>query len=326
MRAAVLVLLVTLPALAGCLAGTEGLTETPTPEGSGEPLDKSAAPEAQAPAPVGSLVLTARFEDLTALAGVNITVANRSAVTGPDGIVRFDGLAPGSYVATARKLSHRTAQLGVTVLAGKTTEAEIILAAEGEGQHAHENGVKAHRDLYVFHGRFDCTATYLIITGDCLTIVDAAANATGAPVDGAATKERYLIDFPLDYSWTTLIVEMTWNDTTGSLDEGMTLALEPSEAPADGHAAKYARAAGGSPLALRLEAGEKHETATAEDMPNPAGGEVLRARAFLKGLAHRPGGSDFLGVGVAANHEFTLYVSIFYGEKPEPAYTATGGE
>ena len=316
--------------LAGCVdadapeaeaAPSEGATPAAAQVGDAR-QGGAAAPE------TGRLVVLARMPDLTPLAGVNVTVRNESRLTDAEGVARFDALAPGLAQVEARKEAHRTAQLAVQIVAGEEAQAEAVLAAAEGGQHAHEGGLFSHRDLYTFEGRFDCSATYLIITGDCLLALDAAANETGLPArPGDQTGERYLIDFPLDLTWTALVVEMAWTATapTPATGEGMTLALEPAEAPADGHAAKYARAVGGSPLRIELEAGEKHATATADDMPNPLGGEVIRTRAYVQGVAHNPGGTDFLGVGAAKDHAFTLYVSVFYGEPAPEGYTAIPG-
>ena len=291
----------------------------------GEPISAASlvpAPGAAAPA-TGDVVVRARMPDLQPLPGVVVTAANVTATTDAEGLARLAGLPAGTHALEARKEAHRTALLDVDVRANATSEVEVVLAALTGDQHAHEKGLFAHRDLYAFQGHFDCSATYVIITGDCLLVVE---NATGQQV-GGGTSERHLIDFPLDASWATLVVEMTWtsNLSTPATGEHMTLALEPAEAPADGHAAKYARAVGGSPLALRLENGVRHETATAEDMPNPDGGEVIRARAYVAGLAHNAGGAGFLGVGAAAQHDFTLHVSIFYGEPAPDGYSALGG-
>lgn len=305
---------------AGCTTG-----DAPAPEPQAAALEPAGA--AANVTATGSLAVLARMPDATLLPGVNVTVGNESRLTDATGLARFEALPAGSHAIEARKEAHRTAQQSVEIVAGEETRVEIVLAAAGNDQHAHENGVSAHRDHYRFEGHFDCSATYLIITGDCLVVVQNATATAGAPDPASgATTERHIIDFPLDLNWTTLVVEMEWQAgaPTPATGEGMTLALEPAEAPADGHAAKYARAEGVSPLAVRLEAGVQHETATAEDMPNPEGGEVIRARAFVMGAAHRPAGTPFLGAGASAGQSFTLHVSIFYGEPAPEGYTALG--
>lgn len=257
--------------------------------------------------------MLAVFADKSPLAGVRVEVANQSAQTDATGAARFDALPAGTHALLATKPAHRAAQQSVEIVAGAQTQTEVVLAAEDGGQHAHAAGFAAHSDTYVFEGRFDCTAIYLIIPGDCLIVVQNATGAAGLPDPVSnATTERNVIDFPLDLNWSRLVVEMTWSDPAVPTVDGMTLALEPAEAPADGHAAKYARTNGASPLRVELAPGVKHETATGDDMPNPEGGEVIRARAFVRGYAHNPGGTTFLGVGATTDFRFTLTVTIDY--------------
>lgn len=280
--------------------------------------------EPSAPAPqTGALTVLAVFADRTPLAGVNVSVANESQLTDASGVARFPALPAGTHTLVATKTAHRAAQQQVTIVAGAQNSAEVVLAAEDGGQHAHKVGFAAHTDVYAFEGHFDCTAVYVIIPGDCLIVVENATHTAGLPDPVSnATTERNVIDFPLDVNWSALVVEMTWEEPMPPTSEGMTLALEPAEAPIDGHSAKYARVDGTSPLRLELLPGAKHETATEEDMPKPEGGEVLRARAFVRGYGHHPAGTDFLGVGAAKDFTFTLYVSVFYGEPAPSGYTA----
>jgi hypothetical protein len=312
MRALLLVLLLV---LAGCVKPP--VDEVPIETASG--ADPSTAPLP----PTGSLSILALFTDRTPLAGVNVTAGNASHITDASGLARFDDLPPGTYTLVASKTAHRTAQEELIIEPGKETTAEIVLSPEEGGQHAHKVGFGSHADLYEFAGHFDCTAVYVLIPGDCLIVVENVTHTAGTPDPiSNTTREKNLIDFALDLNWTMLIVEMTWQEPSPPTSDGMTLALEPSDAPADGHAAKYARVDGASPLRLELLPGVRHATATEKDMPNPAGGEVLRARAFVRGLGHHPGGTDFLGVGAAKDFDFTLYVSVFYGEPAPSGYTA----
>lgn len=295
-----------------------------------KPTDEPAAPLAEdhplydpALTQTGALTVLAVFADRTPLAGVNVSVGNESRITDAGGLARFDELLAGVHTLVATKPAHRTAQQEITIRAGGETTAEIVLAAEDGGQHAHKVGFNAHTDVYRFDGHFDCTAVYVIIPGDCLIVVENATHTAGLPDPVSnATTERNVIDFPLDINWSALVVEMSWEEPMPPTSEGMTLAIEPAEAPVDGHAAKYARVDGTAPLRIDLIPGMKHETATEQDMPKPEGGEVLRARAFVRGYGHHPAGTDFLGVGAAKDFTFTLYVSVFYGEVPPEGYTA----
>ena len=295
--------------LAGCVR-PEGLEQEDLAPAAVVP---SAPVDATPPPTTGGLTVLAVFPDKTPLAGVKLTLGNETRTTDASGSARFDAVPAGAHTLVASKAAHRTAQQQVEIVAGVETRAEVVLAAEEGGQHAHAVGFEAHEDVYVFEGRFDCSATYLIITGDCYLLLQNVSETTGAPDPlSGTTEERNIIDFPLDVNWTTLVVEMTWEEPSPPTSEGMTLALEPAEAPADGHAAKYARVVGGSPLRIEMVPGVQHETATQDDMPNPLGGEVIRARAFVKGYAHDAGDQGFLGVGVAQELDFLLTVRVTY--------------
>lgn len=320
--------------LAGCIGAPQSPASEPLAPASQEDAPDSQAPARDAPASgepprenrTGTLVVTTRMPDRSALAGVEVTIgaSNVTGATDASGSVTFERVPVGSTLVTARKAAHRTAQVSSQIAAGATTTLELELAPERDDQHAHEKGVFQHFDQYRFEGHFDCSATYVIVTGDCFILLDNVSGQAGAPArPGDVTSERNLIDFPLDATWRTLVVEMTWDATapTPATGEGMSLALEPAEAPADGHAAKYARVAGGSPLRVEMAPGVRHETATEQDMPNPEGGEVLRARVFLTGASHNPGGTTFLGVGATVQHDFALVVSIFYGEPAPEGYS-----
>lgn len=303
--------------LAALLLLVPGCVRPESDAPAGEDLVAAAADVGAAPVPsaptTGALLVTAVFADKTPLAGVKLEVANETRTTNMTGVARFDALPEGAHTLVATKTAHRAAQQQVEVRAGGETSVEVVLAAEDGGQHAHAVGFEAHEDVYTFEGHFDCSATYVIITGDCLILVENVTSTAGAPDPASgATTENNVIDFPLDLNWSLLVVEMTWQEPNPPTSDGMTLALEPAEAPADGHAAKYARAQGASPLRLELHPSVQHETATEEDMPNPLGGEVLRARAFVKGYAHNPGGTTFLGVGAAQGFAFTLTVRVTY--------------
>lgn len=323
MRVAVPLLLVALlvAPLTGCV-------------GSEDPLDAAAldpvasegpapAAEASTAAGFGSLRVFAHLPDRSPLANVSVEVANRTALTGVDGLARFADLPIGFYEVNATKEGHRAARVGVQVTSGAEAYTEAALSVAAAAAPA---APVAHADapeVYEFEGYFECSATYLIVTGDCLTLVDNVTSQAGAPVSpGESSNTLNAFEFPLDLGWKSAVLELEWAQTATSTTDGMSIALEPTEAPADGHAARYARVQGQSVLRLELHAGEKHETATADDMPNPLGGEIVRARVFQLGEFHNPGGTPFLGVGAALGQRFTLYVSVFYGERAADDYSA----
>jgi len=336
MRPLALVPVLLVLALAGCTD-----QETPTDD-----LTVQAPPADEGDA-TGSLLVVVVTPDLKPIEGAVVHVDNLELSTDRTGSARAAGLAPGSRVIEVDKPGFRPARQGIDIVAGEETRSEVkLLPSPAGGTGPQEEAPptdgdgtpepQVFQEVFHYQGYFDCSATYLIITGDCLLVADVAVDGAFGAVNGTppvrpgdATSEEFVLEFPLDFDWRTVVAEMHWNATTLA-GERMTFALEPAEAPEDGHAAKYGRAEGGSPLLVRLEPGVPHENATASadgeepDMPNVQGGEVLRTRSYVQGEFHRPGGTEFLGVGAAVNQKFDVYVTVFYGG-PAPAGYTIGG-
>lgn len=321
MRIAVVLLLIT-ALLAGCTQSSDG------PDALNDP--------ATADQELGELRVVVVDPDLAPIAHANVTVAGRNGTTDAAGSASFE-VPAGFHEIHATKDGYRAARAGADVAAGATQETQIKLLPQsgstphpdgGESGserpgHGDHSGRSAYREPFHMEGFFDCSATYLIITGDCLLLLDNVTEQAGIPVQpGNATDEKYVLEFPLDLDWRTVVAEMYWDETTLA-GEKMTFAVEPADAPEDSHAPKYARAEGANPLRIQLEPGAAHENASASadgeepDMPNPHGGEVLRTRSFVQGELHRPGGTEFLGVGAAVQQRFDVFVTVFYGE-PAP--------
>jgi hypothetical protein len=313
-------------ALAGCA------DQTPA----GAPVDVVAPSTTTGPT-TGSLLAVVMTPELKPIQGAIVRVDHHQIGTDETGSARVDALGPGSRVIEVSKPGFRTAKQGVAIVAGEESRTDVKLLPSPDppqtGPDGNESAPQAYPEVFHYRGYFDCSATYLIITGDCLLVADTvvgeafgAVNQTPPLQPGNATAEKFVLDFPLDFDWKTVVAEMYWDATTLA-GEKMTFALEPAEAPEDGHAAKYARAEGGSPLRMRIEPGVPHENATASadgdapDMPNPHGGEVLRTRSYVQGELHRPGGTGFLGVGAAANQQFDVYITVFYGAAAPADYS-----
>jgi hypothetical protein len=317
-----------LPCVASVLILLAGCTSPPAAPTDG-PTDAS-----REVADTGSLLVTVVTPDLYAIEGATVTVGTSTTTTDAQGSARFNELPVGLAVIEASKEGFRTATAGAEIKAGEEATARVKLLP-GEttptgptpGKNATVPGTPLvagdrNPEQFTLNGYFDCSATYVIITGDCLLVIDTAMEELGRPErPGNTTKEEFVLEFPLDLGWKQVDAEMHWNSSS-LLGERMTFAIEPAEAPADGHAAKYARAAGGSPLRLTLRPGVPHPNATASadgqepDMPNALGGEVLRTRSYVQGLAHNPGGTTFLGAGVALQQRFQVLVTVHYGLMP----------
>lgn len=311
---------VAIVALVLLLAGCVKPAPTPQPETTlAMDIPVLAAPQH------GSARVVVRMSDETPLADAAVTIGNLTQLTNANGTTTFTQLSLGTHNVSATKTAHRASQASVTIQADQEAVLDIVLPLEDGANHAHASGVFAHRDLYKFSGHFDCSATYVIITGDCMTVLTNVSEQSGGPdLTNELTNESNIIPFAVDRNWTAFVAELRWNAgvETPATGQQMTIAFEPAEAPKDGHAAKYAYVEGVSPLRVQLDAGKPGPGATSGDMPNPQGGEILRARAYVAGLGHHPAGQGLLGVGAAHEHEFELFVTIFYGENAPEGYTA----
>lgn len=313
--------------LAGCAGPTAQVQQAQEAGGT------TAAPDAVPAQPdTGTLVVYALDAKLRPLADAEVTLAdNRTQTTNGDGMARFEDVPAGTVLLTVSKEGYRTAQSGARVEPGREVQANVKLL-EDETVAAVQAANEPRRDQYHFRGYFECSATYLIITGDCMLLADTVTEGLGLGTPaGNGTQEEFMLDFPLDYNWTSVVGEMHW-DSGGPLNgEAMTFALEPTEYNSTGHAPKYARDEGTSPLRWVVHAGEAHPSATASadgdepDMPDPFGGEVVRTRSYVAGqVLHRPAGTDFLGVGAAVTQQFEVVVTVFYGERAPEDFTVAG--
>lgn len=263
------------------------------------------------------------------LAGANVTLTdNRTRTTDDGGLARFDDVPAGTMGLTARLDGYRPAISSAAIAADERTELQVkLLPSETAAAPVETN--ETYRQTFHFRGYFECSATYFIITGDCMLLIDTVTEAAGFGTPaGNTTAEEYKLDFPLDHGWTSIVGEMHWTANRPASGEQMTFALEPTEYNATGHAPKYARDEGTSPLRWVVHNGEPHPTATASadgdepEQPNEAGGEVVRTRSYVAGqFLHRPAGTNFLGLGAAVNHEFEVVVTVFYGERAPDDFT-----
>lgn len=324
--------------LAGCLGDQADPEPASTPNGlAGIVNGTDDAPEDGDPATTGTVRIEVVNPSLEPIAGAKVAVAGRTGLTGDDGFATLDRVRQGTHNLSANKDGYREAIAEVTVIPGDTATTRVKLLPEFLAPATPpppEN--QSYAREYDFAGVFECSLVYLIIPGDCLTIVDYTLDQPCQQPDvpdaactdvrpGDATDEQNAFDFPLDRGWETVIVEQVWTPIIPGTK--MQVALEPAEYDEQGHAPKYARVYGENPLYIRLENGVVHETAEASvegadpGMPNPAGGEVITSRSFIIGEGHNAGGLGFLGVGFAYGQRFDVYVTVFYGEPAPEGFT-----
>ncbi len=257
----------------------------------------------------GTLLIEVTDAGLDPIEGATVeATANqtqREAQTGSDGQVRWEAVPAGSLNVRVSADGHHAQQRNVTVPAGDTASASFALETATTGPWTQS---------FEFNGFFECSATYLIITGDCLAPARAATQQAGLGPDVNATNHRFTFPFEIQEGWETLRIEQTWEDgelTAGSM---MRVNLEPVEAGTEGHSPHFARTEGSSPLSMTLEAGQTHGTASDASLNVPEGPVDLRTRTFHLGIeeTHQPAGTSFLGAGAAVQQPFTVLVEVTY--------------
>lgn len=290
-----------LAALTGCLGIAEGPgTATPEPAASGE-----AAGE-----PEAVLVVEVTDPALVPIEGANLTLDTgegpRQARTGADGTARLTELPEGPALLTVEAEDHRGRELRVDLDADQVHRRSVVLQPSPDGE--------AFVQRFEFEGFFECSASYMIVTGDCLAAPRAVSEQVGGPGFNA-TNSRYTFPFQIHRGWETIEIEQTWDEPTVGTGSTMRLNLEPRNPDeTEGHSLQYAEADGTSPIELVVEKGKPHENAS-DGMVVPEEGGWLRTRTFHLGLSetHNPAGTEFLGTGVALQQHFTVVVEVRYG-------------
>lgn len=292
-------------ALAALAAGCVGL---PGPTDDASP---SSAP-ADGAADRSGAVLVVEVTDpaLAPIEGAGVTLDTgegpREARTGAGGSARLADLPAGPAVLAVRAEEHRGRELRVALDAGETTRRSVVLDPRPDGE--------PYVQRFAFEGFFECSASALIVTGDCLAAPRAVSEELGGPGFNA-TNARYTFPFPVHEGWGTITVTQTWDEPTVGTGSTMRLNLEPrNPSETDGHSPQYAEADGTSPITLTVEEGTRHENASSEGMVVPEQGAWLRTRTFHLGLTetHNPAGTAFLGTGVALQQDFTVVVEVRY--------------
>lgn len=225
--------------------------------------------------------------------------------TGPDGQAILTELPPGPVTLHVDANGYQPLQRTTHVAAGTTTETTLLL----------QETTKATVQRFELNGFFECSATYLIITGDCFAPARALTDELGGGPQINASNHRFTFPFQAHEGWSTIHITQTWEEGTLTAGSMMRINLEPDDPDTrEGHSPRFARAEGGSSLELTLHAGETHATAS-EDAPTPTGQPLdLRTRTFHLGLeeTHRPAGTGYLGAGAAVQQPFTVIIEVTY--------------
>lgn len=288
-------LLALVPLLAaGCIAAD--------PAEVGDNADDQAQP-GQA---VGDLLIRVTDASMQPVPDATVTTEEgHETRTEPDGQTVLTELPAGPLTLHVDANGYQPLQRTTHVAAGTTTETTVLL----------QETSKATVQRFELNGFFECSATYLIITGDCFAPARALADELGEGPQINASNHRFTFPFQAHEGWSTIRITQTWEDGTLTAGSMMRINLEPDDPDTrEGHSPRLARAEGGSPLELILHAGQTHATAS-EDAPPPTAQPLdLRTRTFHLGLeeTHRPAGTGYLGAGAAVQQPFTVLIEVTY--------------
>lgn len=316
-----LVVALTASLLAGCLAGERASVVGSLEAASTAAPPPPAAPrtgEAEAPTTVEIRGVVADAT-LKAIAGASVAHGETGKVARTDaqGAFAFSGLEPGTHTLSAEADGFHGAALRATLAAGDAWEPVFRL----------EPVIRPvpYDERFELAGFFECSATYLIVAGDCFAAADFVADALGLPRPGNATNEKFAFEIPVAPGWESIVVEERWDPGAGGLDPKLSLLVERLEFDEEGHGVSYAETGGESPLRLDIRRGEVHATAQSQELRISDDGETIRVRSFVEGELHRPGGTGFLGVGAAFQQRFTIYVTVFYLAPAPDGFAIVGG-
>ncbi len=268
-------------------------------------------------------------------ASVNVTApgVRYNATTGDDGLFRFTGLAPGTYVVEAGKRFYSPHQTAVVVVA------DVDEPEAARLQLVFEPRAMPFAQVYKYEGLLECgsNVAHVCSNVNIATWIVVCAN-TGVCV-GNVTSDRSLFFQAVDPNPTFLQAELAW-DSTQPVGAEMSFYIgggNEAELKA-GMGATYNITDGPSPLMLRISDHEG-ESAWCRTQDPPCGERVLSEsgigseRALLVQVEGGPtmktplcGTVSPCAAGVSAKQAFTMYTTVFYGYEPplDWLFTASG--
>ncbi|MBI4392498.1 MAG: carboxypeptidase regulatory-like domain-containing protein [Euryarchaeota archaeon] len=316
-------------ALAGCVAPTDGdlvapasfadaaRSATSAESGSAQPsLGMSSKDDALEVGAIKGIVVSEDYSPVAAASVILDDVATTKS--NPDGSFSFARVGAGTHLLRVQSDGHANKTTTVSVAGDVETKVELVLTTLERPRLA--------VDTQEFPGFFECTLTYIIITGDCFAPVTLVAETGGIGQFQSPTNAAYSFNFSVGKDWQTIVMELVWENAPAMTSGELQLNIEPNGGDNLTESDAYAVKGGKGPVRLVIVPGVDHETSQAKDHRINSNGEDLRARIFLQGAGHAVvcdpnSGRCFLGLGAAAQQHFTLYVSTFYGQAASADYS-----
>lgn len=286
-------------ALAGC-SGDAGR----------DPGADGLAPQGTATMTIVGLVQNETFAPVTG-AHVALRLTNLTTTTDGGGLFTFSGLPMSPYLVDVAAAGFLNATLTAEPLANVSLS--FILLPPGD---AIPEPVTVH-----FQGYFQCAFEALIIPGSCDILLEEAGQSI--------FDDQSSFQAGLGARWSTAVVDVDFDPQPGI--DGLRVTLRAhDDADQLGSYDEYGKFHGSGPFTFRVEPGQ---TLPEGDKPMPANATGLQLDVYPHGHGWHalcsdpvppgtvPPGSCPLGVGVAENVQFDLYVTVFFVEPAPDGYT-----
>lgn len=249
-----------------------------------------------------------------------------NTTTGADGLFRFEGLVPGTYLVSVSKESYSPHQQAAVAEAG-VAEPELL-----RFQLVFEPGSLPYSTLYKYEGLHECGFNFMRVCSN-VNILTSIVVCQYGPCPGNVTGDRSLFFQRIEGGPSFIQAELVWEPTT---EPGRALNFyigggNVSELQL-GTASTYNGTGGPSPLMLRISnhEGEGAWCRRMSDPPCPVPDTLNQSRigterALLVQVdagptypAGFPGCEDvgYCGAGFSAQQPFTMFATVFYGYEP----------
>jgi hypothetical protein len=256
-------------------------------------------------------------ESIRPMAGVNVILGSLNMTTAADGLFRFDEVEPGAYVIRASYPGYSDAVAQVSVLTGEAPEAIRLVMV-------YNAGLRPFYRNTVIEGFIECgtyTAPYSFAACGAGNVASLILCTNTDICLGNVTADRYIVAQWLDLTPNFLVVETVWEQNQALADRLRVLigSATPEELRQP-TSRVYNETQGVSPL---------YVTMTDEDLQDSG---IGRDAMFLsQTFAARSGtmpcvSGSCVGIGAAAQQEFTMYLTMFYGYQPPPDWRFVGTE
>lgn len=291
-------LVIVLVAFAGCVG------EEAEPAGGGPPTFD--------PDSTGRVVGKVVDTELQPVASAQVGLVGTDFLSQTDqsGAFEIAGVEPGTYTLAVQKLGFESAAVQVNVVAGEDVRTDVTIAAIALKE--------AYSETWADKGYFECSWSIVIARGPCFF--------PGPQIPAPNNKREF--NYPVGEGVSTVMVEMSWEQTSVATGDAMSLFLSYTDRTTSHW---YCNAESPSPVQLRWERGELDDdegecVSGGEQLPSdepqtiPLEGQELTSRANggASDTLPNPGG---FGFGVALQQSFDIYFSNFYWEAAPEDYT-----